>query len=95
MCKNNSGERKKREKRIVWQDPVVNKLNVSIMSGLEFLNCIKEGTINPPPMAALVGYKIVEIKHGIAVFELNPEECHYNPFSTIHGELFPPFWIRQ
>ncbi len=45
------------------------------------------GRIHPLPVAALVGYAIAEVKHGLAVFKLNPRECHYNPFSTIHGGI--------
>ena len=35
----------------------------------------------------LVGYKISEVENGYAVFELNLEEYHYNPFSTVHGGI--------
>ena len=35
----------------------------------------------------LIGYKISEVDHGHAVFELKPNEYHYNPFGTVHGGI--------
>jgi len=43
--------------------------------------------ISPPPAAKLVGYRIKEVEHGSAVFELHPGEQHYNPFATVHGGI--------
>lgn len=77
-----------RKKTIVWDDPKINKRDaLTSISGLEYLQSIKNGTISPPPIAALVGYKISEVDNGFAVFELNPAEYHYNPFSTVHGGI--------
>ena len=84
---NNPNNNGKREKTIVWSDPIKSMRDAFETSGLEYLNAIKDGQINAPPVAALVGYKIIEVQNGFAVFELNPEEFHYNPFSTVHGGI--------
>jgi uncharacterized protein (TIGR00369 family) len=77
-----------RKRTIFWDDPKINKRDAATsISGLDYLRAIKDGRINPPPVAMLVGYKIFEIENGYAVFELNPAEYHYNPFATVHGGI--------
>lgn len=77
-----------RKKTIVWSDPKVNRRDAAAaISGLDYLRAVKEGNISPPPVAMLVGYKIVTVDNGYAVFELNPAEYHYNPFATVHGGI--------
>ncbi len=76
-----------RKRTIIWEDPKNSARDATSISGLDYLKSIKEGVINPPPVAMLVGYKISEVDNGYAVFELNPEEYHYNPFSTVHGGI--------
>lgn len=78
----------KRTKTICWDDPQNSKRDaVAAISGLDYLKAIKENRISPPPVANLVGYKLCEVDNGYAAFELNPEECHYNPFATVHGGI--------
>ena len=77
-----------RKRTIVWDDPEINKRDaVSSLSGLDYLKAIKDGKISQPPVAKLIGYRIREVDHGYAVFELQPEEYHYNPFATVHGGI--------
>ena len=77
-----------RKRTIIWDDPVKNKQGVSaVISGLDYLKALKDGRISPPPIAILIGYNIDEIENGRAVFELKPEEYHYNPFATVHGGI--------
>ena len=77
-----------RKRTIFWDDPKINKRAAATsISGLDYLRAIKDGRINPPPVAMLVGYKILEIENGYAVFELSPAEYHYNPFATVHGGI--------
>ena len=35
----------------------------------------------------LIGYRISNIENGSVVYELNPKEYHYNPFSKVHGGI--------
>ena len=76
-----------RKRTIFWDDPRLSSRDTASISGLDYLKAIKNGKINPPPIAMLVGYKISEVDSGYAVFELNPEEYHYNPFATVHGGI--------
>ncbi len=76
-----------RRKTIIWEDPKYNSRDMSTISGLNYLRAIKDGRINPPPVAMLVGYRISEVDSGYTVFELDPGEYHYNPFSTVHGGI--------
>jgi uncharacterized protein (TIGR00369 family) len=77
-----------RQKTIYWDDPEINKRDaVSSISGLDYLKAIRDNKISPPPVAHLVGYRITEVDEGYALFELDPEEFHYNPFATVHGGI--------
>jgi len=76
-----------RSRTITWDDPKTSARDAQSISGLEYLNSIKSGKISPPPIARLVGYSISEIKHGHAIFELEPAEYHFNPFATVHGGM--------
>jgi uncharacterized protein (TIGR00369 family) len=57
------------------------------MSGMDYLCAIRDGRIMPPPAAALIGYRLVLVENGKAIFELKPDECHYNPFESVHGGI--------
>jgi len=76
-----------RIRTIVWEDPRISARDANSISGLEYLRAIKKGEISPPPIARLLGYNISEIDAGLAVFELDPAEYHYNPFGTVHGGI--------
>jgi uncharacterized protein (TIGR00369 family) len=76
-----------RKRTIFWDDPKVGARDAALISGLDYLKAIKDGRINPPPIAMLVGYKISEVDSGYAVYELDPGEYHYNPFATVHGGI--------
>lgn len=77
-----------RTKTISWDDPQTSKRDaIALISGLDYLTAIKDQKIGPAPVGKLVGYKICEVEYGYAVFELLPEEYHYNPFATVHGGM--------
>jgi len=76
-----------RSRTIIWDDPKISSRDAQAISGLDYLRSIKRGEISPPPIARLVGYRIAEIEHGHAVFELEPGEFLYNPFATVHGGI--------
>ena len=76
-----------RKKTIVWDDPNVSARDAALISGLDYLKAIKDGKISRPPIAMLVGYKILKVDKGYAAYELDPEEYHYNPFQTVHGGI--------
>jgi len=74
-----------RTKTVTWENPEISARDSNAVSGIDYLLSIKEGKVAQPPIARLIGYKISEIGHGRTIFTLKPEECHYNPFSTVHG----------
>jgi uncharacterized protein (TIGR00369 family) len=43
------------------------------------------GSITPPPIAKLIGFKLVSISSGKAVIEFESNEKHANPMGTLHG----------
>lgn len=40
-----------------------------------------------PPVARLIGFRLVEIEPGRAVVELEAGEQHFNPMGTLHGGI--------
>ena len=57
------------------------------MSGIEFLQAIRDGRLPPAPIAELIGMRLAEVESGHAVFEVTPGEVHYNPIGVVHGGL--------
>jgi uncharacterized protein (TIGR00369 family) len=57
------------------------------ISGLTYLQGLLSGRNDPPPVAGLVGYRLVSVTAGRTLFELPPQHCHTNPFDTIHGGI--------
>lgn len=81
----NSGPHRVRS--VTWDDPRTSRRDASAISGLDYLLAVQESRIQQPPVARLIGYRIREVAPGRAVFELEPAEYHYNPFSTVHGGI--------
>ncbi len=80
-------DKPERTRTICWEDPKISTRDASLVSGLDYLKAIKEGKISSPPIARLVGYKIDHVESGTAVFEIEPGEYLYNPFSVVHGGI--------
>jgi len=55
------------------------------LSGLEFFQQMIAGTIPPPPLVALLGFRIVEAAFGHVVFAGVPAEAYYNGMGVVHG----------
>lgn len=55
------------------------------VSGLTFLQRLKDGHYPVPPYAATSDIALVEVEHGRAVFEGRPSLRFYNPLGTVHG----------
>ena len=54
-------------------------------SGLEFLKAMVAGKVPQAPMAATLGFRLVDVADGRATFEGLPEFRLYNPIGTVHG----------
>jgi len=77
----------KRSLEVTWEDPVALAEAGRRLPGIEFLRAICDGKLPPPPIAALLGFTLVEVEPGRAVFEVTPGERHYNPIGVVHGGL--------
>jgi uncharacterized protein (TIGR00369 family) len=76
-----------RSKTVTWYDPMVNATAATTLSGLEFLYAVRDGALPRPPIAQLMGFNLVEVAPGLAVFECTPDESVYNPIGVVHGGL--------
>ena len=72
---------------VSWQDPQLLAEQARKLPGIEFLRAIRDGSLPPPPIAQLLGFSLVEVEPGHAVFEVVPGEKHYNPIGVVHGGL--------
>ncbi len=54
-------------------------------SGLALLQGMLEGRYPPPSMAVTLGFRLIEVDIGRAVFEGTPAASHYNPLGAVHG----------
>jgi uncharacterized protein (TIGR00369 family) len=77
----------KRSLSVAWQDPSTSAEAARRMSGIEFLQAIRDGRLPPAPIAELIGMRLAEVEPGHAVFEVTPAEQHYNPIGVVHGGL--------
>jgi uncharacterized protein (TIGR00369 family) len=76
-----------RTRTIQWQDPGALAARAHELSGLEFLGKIVSGELPPPPIADTLGYALLEVGEGRAVFGIQPAEFHYNPIGMVHGGI--------
>jgi uncharacterized protein (TIGR00369 family) len=76
-----------RERTVSWEDPVAAATRGVGLAGIEYLRKIAAGEIPPPPIAVLLGFELVEVEEGRAVFAVTPGEFHYNPIGVVHGGL--------
>jgi uncharacterized protein (TIGR00369 family) len=74
-----------RERAYTWADPAVTASGAEGRSGLEFLRALAAGELPAPPIAQTLDIALVEVDEGRAVFELRPQEFHYNPIGSVHG----------
>jgi uncharacterized protein (TIGR00369 family) len=54
---------------------------------LERVQAMLRGEAPGPPVARLVGFQIVEVAPGRAVFEMEAGPQHANPMGTVHGGI--------
>jgi uncharacterized protein (TIGR00369 family) len=76
-----------RTRTVSWDDPNATAQYLGKISGLDLLRMLLEKRAPAPPIAKLLGFDLVEVDEGRAVFEVKPEEFHYNPTGAVHGGL--------
>ena len=74
-----------RTRTVTWQDPMITARLAGTASGLELLQRMVRGELPSPPIAELLGFRLVRVESGFAVFEIEPREFHYNPIGVVHG----------
>jgi uncharacterized protein (TIGR00369 family) len=77
----------KRAFEVKWEDPLALAGKARSMAGIEFLRAMRDGDLPHPPICALLGYRLVEVEPGRAVFEITAGEQHYNPIGVVHGGI--------
>ena len=70
---------------ITFHDPLATARLGMTLSGLEFLRGMADGTVPPPPIAALMNMDIEEVEQGRVTFGGIPDASHYNPIGVVHG----------
>lgn len=76
-----------RTRTFSWDDPMIGASQARTMSGLAYIQAMRDGQIPPPPIARLVGMQITEVSEGRVVFCLTTAEWHYNPIGSVHGGI--------
>lgn len=75
----------RRELNIAWRDPYVALEASRELSGLDYMRKLIAGDFPPPPIAELMGFTLVEVDDGRALFRGIPGEQHLNPIGSVHG----------
>ena len=71
-----------------WQDPAISAAAARELDGMAFLTQIAAGAIPPPPIALTLGFQLVLVEPGRAVFSFTPADYHYNPIGSVHGGVY-------
>ena len=72
---------------VSWDDPQAAHAAGKALSGLAYMHEMIAGRIPVPPIMRLLGYRLTQVAEGLAVFECEPGEQHYNPIGVVHGGL--------
>lgn len=76
-----------RERTVRWYDPSRPAAAGMALPGRAYIERIADGTFPPPPIAALLGFRITEVGDGDVRFTVTPDESVYNPIGVVHGGL--------
>ena len=55
------------------------------MSGIDFMQAMRDGKISRPPISALMNYTLDTVEAGKVAFRCVPEFQHTNPAGGVHG----------
>ncbi len=85
MRQDNKDAVDKRKRIIEWQDPGAVREQADGLSVLDIMRGIRDGTLPPPPIARLIGFRYIEAEPGHTAIELQPEQSLENTSGTLHG----------
>jgi uncharacterized protein (TIGR00369 family) len=74
-----------RQRTYAWTDPEVAAAAARELDGGSFFAALTAGELPVPPVAATLGFTATHVSDGVARFELDPAEFHYNPIGSVHG----------
>ena len=74
-----------RTRTYTWADPLAALERARGLSGLELVQSMMRGDLPPPPIADVLGLRLVEVEEGRVVVEGTPGLHVYNPFGVVHG----------
>jgi uncharacterized protein (TIGR00369 family) len=74
-----------RSRTYSWSDPGETVAGITTLPGIEALERMLAGELPYPPIAHLIGMRLVEVARGRVVWEAVPGEQHYNPIGTVHA----------
>ncbi|WP_223198377.1 PaaI family thioesterase [Solihabitans fulvus] len=73
-----------RSRTHTWSPPPTRE-EAAGLSGVEFLRRIVDGRFPQAPISSALGFHLVEVDEGRAVFEGDPGDHLYNPMGSVHG----------
>jgi uncharacterized protein (TIGR00369 family) len=74
-----------RSRTFSWTDPGETLAAAITLPGLELLRRMLAGNVPYPPIAELIGMRLLQVDEGRVVWEAVPREEHYNPIGTVHA----------
>ena len=77
-----------RERTFSWGDPMQSATAARTAAGIDLLRAVVAGELPGPPIAATMGFELVEVEPGRVVFAFEPAEYHYNPIGSVHGGVY-------
>lgn len=75
------------ERHYAWTHPEALATAVRETPPLEVMRRMCAGELPQPPIADTLGFALVEVEPGRAVFTCLPRLWHYNPIGTVHAGL--------
>src|SRR5918997_1203836 len=66
---------------------IASREEIAGLTGLEMLQAIVDGRLPSPPIGRTMGFRLVEVEPGRAVFEGEPGEHLLNPLGGVHGGM--------
>lgn len=66
-------------------DELLSQDELLALTGLEFIEGMRDGTLPGPPIGDTMGYAMHEVRQGRVVFRGVPEFKVTNPLGTVHG----------
>jgi uncharacterized protein (TIGR00369 family) len=75
----------RRSREVRWQDPAAVAAAMQRLDGRAWLEAVADGREPAPPMADLLGLRVVRAGDGEAVFACAPDESVYNAADMVHG----------